>query len=261
MTGRNLRVEWVIRARNFKQMKNNAAINLREDKEWFEKGTASEILDGPCGKSMRTTMTMETLDVYDETMLGGWGGWSISQMLGGYISSNKINLNGQQNTNKQKIRVGLSSRPSPAESESVSHSVLSNSLRPHSRPPGSSVHGILQARILEWVAIPFSRPSFWPRGQPWVSAIPGRFFTIWGTREAPSPSGLSQSPGRRQDTVVDQMYQLISWLSSTVFSSHVFPCVSGARTMGTAFTRPLPAGFKVRFCQRNAPAQDLKIKR
>ena len=39
------------------------------------------------------------------------------------------------------------------------------------RPPGSSVHGILQARILEWVAIPFSRGSSWPRNQIQVSHI------------------------------------------------------------------------------------------
>ena len=51
-------------------------------------------------------------------------------------------------------------------------------------PPGSSVHGILQARILEWVAIPFSRGSSWPRDRTWVSRIAGRFFTIWATREA-----------------------------------------------------------------------------
>ena len=38
-------------------------------------------------------------------------------------------------------------------------------------PPGSSVYGILQARILEWVAIPFFRGSSWPRGQTWVSCI------------------------------------------------------------------------------------------
>ena len=55
------------------QMKYNAAINFREDKAWFEKGTASEILEGPCRKSMCTTMTMETLSIYDETMLGRWG--------------------------------------------------------------------------------------------------------------------------------------------------------------------------------------------
>ena len=42
--------------------------------------------------------------------------------------------------------------------------------------PGSSVHGILQARILEWVAIPFSRASFQPRDRTRVSHIAGRFF-------------------------------------------------------------------------------------
>ena len=50
-------------------------------------------------------------------------------------------------------------------------------------PPCSSVHGILQARILEWVAISSSRASFWPRDQSWVSCIAGRFFTVWATRE------------------------------------------------------------------------------
>ena len=42
--------------------------------------------------------------------------------------------------------------------------------------PDSSVHGILQARILEWVAIPFSRGSSWPRDQTQVSCIADRFF-------------------------------------------------------------------------------------
>ena len=68
--------------------------------------------------------------------------------------------------------------------ESVSHLVESNSWDPtdHS-PPGSSVHGFLQARILEWVPIPFSRESSQPRDQTWVSCIGGRCFTIWATRE------------------------------------------------------------------------------
>ena len=47
--------------------------------------------------------------------------------------------------------------------------------------PGSSVHGIIQVRILEWVAISFSRKSFWPRDQT-VSCIASRFFTVWATR-------------------------------------------------------------------------------
>ena len=49
--------------------------------------------------------------------------------------------------------------------------------------PGSSVHGILQARILEWVALPFSRGSFLPRDWTWISCIAGMFITVWATRE------------------------------------------------------------------------------
>ena len=50
--------------------------------------------------------------------------------------------------------------------------------------PGSSVHGILQARILEWVTISSSRGSSPPRDRTLVSCIAGRYFTIWATREA-----------------------------------------------------------------------------
>ena len=49
--------------------------------------------------------------------------------------------------------------------------------------PGSSVHGILQARVLEWVAISFSRGSSQPRDWTWVSHIVGRRFTVWATRD------------------------------------------------------------------------------
>ena len=51
-------------------------------------------------------------------------------------------------------------------------------------PQGSSVHGIPQARILEWVAISFSEGSSRPRDQTLVSCIAGRRFTLWATREA-----------------------------------------------------------------------------
>ena len=47
-----------------------------------------------------------------------------------------------------------------------------------------TVHEILQARILEWVAFPFFRRSSQPRDQTHVSRIAGRFFTSWATREA-----------------------------------------------------------------------------
>ena len=51
--------------------------------------------------------------------------------------------------------------------------------------PVSSVYGILQERILEWVDIPFSRGSSQPRDQIQVSCTAGRFITLWATREAP----------------------------------------------------------------------------
>ena len=49
--------------------------------------------------------------------------------------------------------------------------------------PGSSAHGIFQARTLEWVAISLSRGASQPKDQTQVSHIAGRCFTIWATRE------------------------------------------------------------------------------
>ena len=63
------------------------------------------------------------------------------------------------------------------------HSVMSNSLQPvDCSPPSSSIHGILQARILEWVAISFSRGSSQPRDRTQVSHIAGRRFNLCTTR-------------------------------------------------------------------------------
>ena len=65
------------------------------------------------------------------------------------------------------------------ESENESCSVMSDS-----NPMDYTVPGVLQATILEWVAIPFSRGSSQPRDRTQVSCITGRFFTSWATREA-----------------------------------------------------------------------------
>ena len=51
-------------------------------------------------------------------------------------------------------------------------------------PVDHTVHGILEARMLEWVAFPFSRGSSQPRDWTQVSCIAGGFFTSWATREA-----------------------------------------------------------------------------
>ena len=58
--------------------------------------------------------------------------------------------------------------------------------------PGSSVHGIFQARVLEWVAISSSRGSSQPRDRTWVSCIVGRRFTIWATREVERMEGWNK---------------------------------------------------------------------
>ena len=64
-----------------------------------------------------------------------------------------------------------------------------------SSPPSSSVHGILQAGILEWATIPFSRGPSQPRDQAQVSLLAGRFFTIWATREACGRDQMGQKLG------------------------------------------------------------------
>ena len=76
---------------------------------------------------------------------------------------------------------------------------------------GSSVHGIFQARVLEWVAISFSRGSSWPRNRIQVSCIAGRCLTVWATREAltsPTPSFL-------KDLSAATLFHLFSPLSLT----------------------------------------------
>ena len=62
-----------------------------------------------------------------------------------------------------------------------SHPTLCNLM--DCNPLGSSVHGILQTGILEWVALPFSKESSWPREQTRVSCAAGRFVTNWATKE------------------------------------------------------------------------------
>ena len=60
--------------------------------------------------------------------------------------------------NRVLVHEGMNVPPAGLAIISSSRSLVPNSLQPHG-PPGSSVHGILQARILEWVAIPFSKES------------------------------------------------------------------------------------------------------
>jgi len=86
--------------------------------------------------------------------------------------------------------------------------------------PGSRVHGLLQTRILEWVAIPFFRGSSWPGDRTQVSCIAGRFFTIWATRETPKPlklcSKITVHPWEAM-SVVYNIYRSL-WLCKSYYS-------------------------------------------
>ena len=62
-------------------------------------------------------------------------------------------------------------------------------------PPGSSVRGILQTRILEWVGIHLSRESSWPMDQSQVSCISDGFSSVWARREALSSYGKMHESG------------------------------------------------------------------
>ena len=72
-------------------------------------------------------------------------------------------------------------------------------------PMDYTVRGIHQARILEWVAFPFSRGSSQPRDQTQVSHIAGRFFTSWATREAQSSLNQADNPFTQQEQDVQEL--------------------------------------------------------
>ena len=83
--------------------------------------------------------------------------------------------------------------------------------------PGSSVQGICQVGILEWVAISLSGGSSWSRDQTQVSCITGRFFTNWATREA--RHGLQKSSAVLYFifSLCWMFLLLLVWCSSTCF--------------------------------------------
>ena len=105
-------------------------------------------------------------------------------------------------------------------------------------PLGSSVHGILQARILEWVVMPFSRESSQPGDWSWVFHFAGRFFTIWATRELLT---RSYSSSLFSFFIFWENYTLfLMWLNQFIFLLTVYKCSlysmsSSALTMSCLF--------------------------
>ena len=132
--------------------------------------------------------------------------------------------------------------------------------------PDSSVHGILQARILEWVVIPFSRGFSQPRNQIGVSCIAGGFFTSWATMEAPR-FPIFKVPNNTKRCVcvcvcvcVSRISMLMGWfnhiLSSPIHPTSLqifvlhFPCVGYSARFGehSSKTEQNPASMEFTFC-------------
>ena len=87
--------------------------------------------------------------------------------------------------------------------------------------PGFSLHGILQARVLEWVAISFSRGSSRLRDRTQVSHIGGRRFNLWATREA----NFSLTYRYEKGVLITKLTQIFNFQKRLLFStfSHPFP--------------------------------------
>ena len=137
-----------------------------------------------------------------------------------------------------------------------------------SNPPGFSVHRIFQARILEWLAIPFSRESSQPRDGTWLSCIASRFFTVWATRGfihvyTPVIGCFMHSVFPKIDVNIisilgGKCYFLGTMSSSTklvkptlyasVFNSKEKGNLQGIRKTSEAFQEPISQHFELAFC-------------
>ena len=120
--------------------------------------------------------------------------------------------------------------------------------------PGSPVHGIFQARILEWIAISFSRESSRPRHRTQVSHIVDRRFTIWATRE-----GIKKKKNRTCSLITALSSVATIWIFSQTFIteprdyvcvlSHIWLFVT---PWTVAHQAPLPGIFQARILEQVA---------
>ena len=89
---------------------------------------------------------------------------------------------------------------------------MSNSYDPMDcSSPGSSIHGISWARVLEWVAISFSRGSSQPRNQTWVSCLAGRVFTNWAATSLYNCAQNSGNPWTMQPKFTQLIIREYAW--------------------------------------------------
>ena len=98
--------------------------------------------------------------------------------------------------------------------------------------PGSSVHGIFQARVLEWVAISFSKGSSWPRDRTQVSRIVDRRFAVWATRELHESSSICPLKRMTEAHTVWCPTYTLAWWECVLFSPDSEETVSSCTWSG-----------------------------
>ena len=124
--------------------------------------------------------------------------------------SNPLQYSCLENPHRQRSLVGCSlcgcKELNTTEWLSIAHTSKDHS------PPGSSVHGILQARILDWVTIPFTRGSSWLMDWTQVSSTASRFFTLWATQ---GRLLLGYTPSNR--TIMENEHLQVLYIANLLF--------------------------------------------
>ena len=116
-------------------------------------------------------------------------------------------------------------------------------------PPGSSVHVIFQARVLQWVAISFSRRSSWCRNWTWVSHIACRCFTVWATREVPSWWHQIHMTSKKKKKTFCKMSASWNWTPPSPKPYRLtVPTATLERLPG--LSEVLPSGLQCSFCPK-----------
>ena len=137
---------------------------------------------------------------------------------------------------------------------------------------GSSVHGIFQARILEWVAIPFSRGFSWPRNWTNVSYVSCTgFFASWATRESsnqkaiqfnlPSSHSLYQTTQPASCGVLFLAALILTWQNISTWNFESFTCSLTFHLNGTTevWARGIFPLVKMAFSHQEAKLQGWQV--
>ena len=133
---------------------------------------------------------------------------------------------------------------------------MSNSLQPKDcSPPGSSVHGISQARVLDWVAVSFSSGSFQPRGGTCISCLADGFFTT----ETPGSPGISHCGISHCGISHCGISHENSWLYLVVFVVAIVQSLSHVQLFATPWTAGYQASLSFTISRRLLKLKSIEL--